>query len=79
MLQVQFDYPVNERMLKVIASCKSVVNEEYVESLSITFLDSDDVVVKIEYDKDMFDDIEGEALIMLADLYFNPELNFATH
>lgn len=80
MLEVEFGYPVNNRMMKVVARCKSVINEKYVDGLSITFFDLEDNVVKVSFDADMFEDIEDEALIMLADLYYNkPVDHVQTH
>lgn len=78
MLQVLFDYPINGENVQVSASCKSI-NGEDVEGLTFIFLDYDDNVLKITYDKEMFSDIEDQALYMLADAYYNPELNFHQH
>lgn len=76
MLQVTFDYPIKNQNLQVLATCKSVLGSEYVEGLSLTFLNESDERVKVLYDKELFDDIESEAVYLLADAYFNPELNF---
>jgi hypothetical protein len=78
MLQCVFDYPVGARMLKVVASCKGLTEEGLI-GLSVVFLDKDEEPVKVEYDADMFQDIEDEASIMLADLYYNPEVSFNQH
>lgn len=76
MLQIHFEYPIRGQNLTVVACCKSVLNGEYVEGLTFTFLNEDDARVHIPYDKDIFDDLESEAIYMLAELYYNPELNF---
>lgn len=79
MWQVEFNYPVGAQMAKVVASCKSIVADEYdpyVTGLTLTFLDKDDVPIKVDYDKEIFEEIEDEAMLMLSELYYNPELNF---
>lgn len=81
MYQVEFDYPIDGKMMKILAKCKDVINEETVRGLSFTFFDGDDNIIKVEYDEGLFEDIEDEALILLSDLYYNRnELNFSqTH
>lgn len=75
MLNVLFDYPINGENVVVSASCKSI-NEGDVDGLILVFLDHDDNPIKVNYDKEMFEDIEDQALYMLNDAYYNPELNF---
>ena len=77
MLQIQFEYPIRGVNMQVIACCKDVIGSEYVSGLTLTFLNEDDVRVHVPYDEDMFNDLEAEAIYMLADVYYNPELNFS--
>lgn len=79
MLQVNFEYPINGINVQVIATCKSVLDGEYVEGLSLTFLNEDDTRIHVQYDKEVFNDIENEAIYFLSEAYYNPELNFGTH
>lgn len=75
MYTVSFEYPVNTQLLTVNATCKSIIDTE-VSGLTLVFTNSDDVVVKVNFDQDMFEDIEAEACAMLNDMYYNPELDF---
>lgn len=79
MLQINFEYPIRGINLQVVAACRSVLNGEYVEGLTLTFLNEDDVRIHVPYNKDIFDDIESEAIYYLAEAYYNPELNFGSH
>lgn len=79
MWTVEFDYPVGAQMAKVVATCKSIVADEYdpfVDGLTLTFLDKDDVPIKVQYDKDIFEEIEDEAMLMLAEVYYNLDSKF---
>lgn len=78
MIQVIFDYDINGHNIQVSASCKSIYGED-VGDLKLVFLDQEDNVIKVSYDKDLFNEIEDQALLLLADAYYNPELNFQQH
>lgn len=75
MLSAEFYYPINDVMTKVVASCKEVVHED-VFGLSIAFYDKEDNLMRVEYDAEMFEDLECEALAMLAEVYYNGELGY---
>lgn len=76
MLQVQFEYLIKGQAIEVIASCKSIVDSQFVDGLSLAFLNDKDERILVPYDKDLFEDLENEAVVMLAEAYYNPELNF---
>ena len=78
MLQVDFAYPVNGRMLKIVATCKTVTETALI-GLTLNFFDKDDNKIKVEFDTEMFQDIEDEASVMLSDIYYNPEVSFGHH
>lgn len=78
MLQVEFTYPVGDHMLKIVANCKGVTEEGLI-GLSLNFFDKDDNKVKVLFDLEVFQDIEDEASVMLADMYYNPEVSFGHH
>jgi len=77
MLQVTFEYPMRNQSVQVVATCKNIIGAEYIEGLTLTFLNEDDIRIFVPYEKDLFEDIESEAVYMLAEAYYNPELNFA--
>jgi hypothetical protein len=76
MYKVSFSYPIGDKMLNVNATCKEI-NDTEIKGLTLLFTDVDDNAVKVEFDGEMFDDIEAEANAMLCDMYYNPELNFS--
>lgn len=76
MIQITFDYEIKGKLYQVIAQCKDVVNDYDITNLSLTFLDENDNRIKIDYDKDLFEDLESEAMYYLANEYYNPELKF---
>lgn len=81
MYTVEFEYPVKGQQLKIFATCKEIIDEE-VNGLSLTFLDATDTRIHVSYEKEVFDDIEAEAICYLADLYYNRErleLDFVAH
>lgn len=76
MISAEFEYPIDDKMVKVVANCNAVVNED-VYGLSLTFLDKDDNIVKVEFDPDLFEDLEIEALTVLAEIYYNGEISYS--
>lgn len=76
MLSVEFEYDINGLPVKVLASCRAIVEAEHIEGLKLIFLGEDDMRLNIPYDKDLFADIEDQAVYLLAESYYNPELNF---
>lgn len=76
MLQVEFNYPIRGQEVKILATCTGVLGAEYVEGLTLSFFNDADDRILVPFDQDLFDDIESEAVYMLADAYYNPELNF---
>lgn len=77
MLSVNFEYILPNQNVTVVATCRSVVGAEYIEGLTLTFLNEDDIRIHVPYDKELFEDIESDAVYYLAEAYYNPELNFA--
>lgn len=73
---ITFQYEIKGKILQVVASCKSILNGEDVEGLSLTFLNENDERVKVSYDKEVFEDLEHEAVYLLAEEYYNPPVNF---
>lgn len=76
MIQVEFDYPINNKLMRIVATCKSVIDGEVIEGLTLMFVDEQDNRVKVSYEKELFIELEDEATVHIADAYYNPEINF---
>jgi hypothetical protein len=72
MYQVQFTtfLPATDTMVNVVAYCKSIIGTTVLD-LSFKFLDKDDELMDIEYNKEFFSDIEDEAVDALLDEFYN--------
>lgn len=77
MLSVTFEYNLRGLPIQVLAACRDVIGDEYIKGLTLTFLDENDLRLHIPYDKDLFEDVEAEAVYLLSENYFNPSLDFS--
>jgi len=71
---ITFYYDINNEPVQVVAHCKAIINGDTVEGLTLTFLNSNDDRIKIQYDKDLFEELECVAMEMLAEEYYNPSV-----
>jgi len=76
-LKVTFPYYINDILYEVTASCRNITEAEDVEGLTLEIKNEDETLVKIPYDKDLFEDLELEAMHFLAEEYYNPQLDFS--
>ena len=76
MLQVCFDYNINHQYVKVTASCNEIIDSDDVQGLKFIFTNENDIRIHVEFNEETFEDIEAEALYLLAEQYYNPKLNF---
>lgn len=76
MLAISFEYDLDGLPVTIFATCKSITDAEQIDGLTITFVGEDDVRLHIPFNKDLFDDIEDEAIFHLGNAYYSPELNF---
>lgn len=72
MYQVEFDtfLPATTTKITVIAYCRAIINYNII-GLSFKFINDDGDVLKINYDKEFFSDIEDEANEALLEEYYN--------
>lgn len=71
MFKVEFPYEIPKYGdCFVVAECRAIVGDE-VSGLTLKFLDKDYNILQIEYDKDLFDELEEVATGCLVDNYYN--------
>jgi aspartate 1-decarboxylase len=76
MYGVEFEtlLPKTNEKVTVIAHCKSI-NGYDVNGLTLKFVNGNDVVIIISYDKDFFEEVEQEANNLLLEDYYNSEFS----
>lgn len=75
----EIDYWINSSTrYKIVAKCKNIVGYD-IEGFSFTAYNDADEVIRLKYDKEIFDDIEHEAYEELLEQYYHPNAYFGAH
>jgi len=72
MYVTEFDYHLDDNTLvTVMARCKNILYPNDVTELSLMFFDVEDNIVNVEYNQDLFDELEFLAMAGFTETYYN--------